>query len=70
MWVKFELRNTGEASTLPLQVQAQGFIYALMDNGDLLWYRHDGRRDGSFTWAFNEGKKVGHGWNVRQIVSG
>lgn len=24
-----------------------GIIYALMDNGDLLWYRHDGRTDGT-----------------------
>jgi hypothetical protein len=70
VWVEFELRNTGDSAAQPLRVQAQGFIYALMDNGDLLWYRHDGRRDGSFTWAFNEGKKVGHGWNPKQIFSG
>ena len=24
-----------------------GVIYALMDNGDLMWYRHDGRNDGT-----------------------
>ena len=42
---------------------ALGVIYVIADNGDLLWYRHDGFDDGSFRWAFNEGKKVGNGWN-------
>jgi hypothetical protein len=36
-----------------------GIIYAIQDNGDLLWYRHDGRNDATFRWASNEGKKVG-----------
>jgi Tachylectin/Domain of unknown function (DUF1929) len=47
-----------------------GIVYAVMDNGDLLWYRHDGRNDGSFRWAFNEGKKVGVGWNFKHVFSG
>ena len=38
---------------------AGGVIYVIADNGDLMWYRHDGWYDGSFRWAFNEGKKVG-----------
>ena len=33
-----------------------------MGNGDLLWYRHDGRGDGTFRWAPNSGAKVGNGW--------
>ena len=49
---------------------AKGVIYVIKDNGDLLWYRHDGRNDGTFRWAFNEGKKVGNGWNVKQIFYG
>ncbi len=53
-----------------VQVGAQGIIYALMDNGDLLWYRHDGRDDGSFVWAPESGRKVGNGWNVKQAFSG
>ena len=47
-----------------------GVMYALMDNGDLMWYRHDGRNDGSFRWANNHGKKVGVGWNVKHIFYG
>ena len=47
-----------------------GIIYTLMDNGDLMWYRHDGRSDGSFRWADNNPRKVGVGWNFRQLLSG
>jgi hypothetical protein len=47
-----------------------GIIYTLMDNGDLMWYRHDGRVDGSFRWADSTGRKVGVGWNFRQLLSG
>ncbi len=68
-WV-VEVLNVGESSKLRLQAAVQGVIYAIMDNGDLLWYRHDGRGDGSFTWASNEGKKVGNGWNAKQVFSG
>jgi hypothetical protein len=53
-----------------LQVGAQGIIYALKDNGDLLWYRHDGRGDGSFVWASDSGRRVGNGWDVKQVFSG
>ena len=49
---------------------AQGIIYAVMDNSDLLWYRHEGRDDGSFRWTSNEGRKVGNGWNVKHVFSG
>ena len=45
-------------------------IYAITESGDLLWYRHDGRDDGSFRWAAPEGKKVGTGWNFPQVFSG
>jgi hypothetical protein len=31
--------------------------------GRLLWYRHDGRYDGSLTWAANSGAAVGRGWD-------
>ena len=49
---------------------SSGVIYAIADNGDLLWYRHDGRGDGSFKWADNKGRKVGQGWDVKQVFSG
>jgi hypothetical protein len=47
----------------------QGVIYAVMDNGELRWNRHDGRGDGSFTWATPTGKVVGTGWNVKYVFS-
>jgi hypothetical protein len=56
-------------STLPQQMAAQGVIYAVMDNGELKWNRHDGRSDGSFQWATPTGKVVGTGWNVKHVFS-
>ena len=49
--------------------QAQGLIYAVMGNGELRWYRHLGRGDGTGNW---EGpKQVGTGWqDVRYAFSG
>jgi hypothetical protein len=42
------------------------YIYAINATGDLLWYRHLGRDDGSFQW---EGpKKVGSGWDGYEHV--
>lgn len=64
-----EVLNAGQSSSLTLRAAVQGVIYAVADNGDLLWYRHTGRDDGSFEWAANEGKKVGHGWNAKQVFA-
>jgi hypothetical protein len=36
----------------------------------LLWFHHNGWYDGSFKWQFNEGKKVGNKWDVKQVFSG
>ena len=58
-----------------------GIIYATQDTeldprtgrqtgGQLLWYRHDGRGDGSFKWAEGLGKTVGNGWNFWHVFSG
>jgi hypothetical protein len=50
---------------------AQGVIYAIADNGDLLWFRHEGWDDGSFKWTNNKARKVGTGWgNVKHVFSG
>ena len=39
--------------------------------GELKWYRHDGRDDGSFHWAPGSGNVVGTGWNgFKQVFSG
>ena len=45
-------------------------IYALNADNELLWYSHSGRKDGSFKWATSDAKKVGTGWNVKQVFSG
>ncbi|HEX8231701.1 MAG TPA: tachylectin-related carbohydrate-binding protein, partial [Chloroflexia bacterium] len=47
-----------------------GIIYGVLPNGDLMWYRHEGREDGSFTWTYSEGKKVGVGWDFKQVFFG
>lgn len=33
-------------------------------------YRHDGRGDGSFTWADMKARAVGVGWDFKQIFGG
>jgi hypothetical protein len=43
-------------------------IYGIGANGELLWYRHDGRSDGTFRWAQGSGKSVGTGWNNFETV--
>jgi hypothetical protein len=47
-----------------------GILYSILDNGDLLWYRHDGQDDGSFRWAHSHGRKVGVGWDLKTVFSG
>ena len=49
---------------------SDGVIYVINDENDLLWYRHDGRNDGSFRWADNNSRKVGTGWNFKHAFSG
>ena len=53
-----------------VRLQLGGVIYGLKDNGDLLWYRHDGQSDGTFRWAANNGATVGTGWGgFKQLFS-
>lgn len=40
-----------------------GVMYIVKTNGDLLWYKHLGCRNGTFVWDPNSGVKVGNGWN-------
>jgi hypothetical protein len=47
-----------------------GILYAIFDNGDLLWYHHDGQSDGSFRWAHSHGRRVGVGWDFKTVFSG
>jgi hypothetical protein len=45
-------------------------IYAINDNLDLLWYRHQGREDGSFNWTDLAARTVGTGWQFKHVFSG
>ena len=51
-------------------LEQNGIIYAINQSNDLLWYRHDGRNDGSFQWLDNNARKVGVGWDVKHIFYG
>jgi len=49
----------------------RGIIYLVKTNGDLLWYKHLGYKDGSATWDPKSGTKVGSGWtNFHAAFSG
>src|SRR6185295_2708709 len=49
----------------------RGAIYAIADNGDLLWYRHEGHFDGTPQWANGgHGQTIGNGWNFKHVFSG
>jgi hypothetical protein len=52
------------------RADADAVIYAISPNNDLMWYRHEGRNDGTFRWTSNEGRKVGVGWNFKHVFSG
>ena len=54
--------------TAPREVPG-GIIYAVMENNDLNWYRHDGMANGSATWGAPS-RKVGSGWDVKQVFEG
>ena len=41
-------------------------IYAIRQNGDMLFYKHAGTSDGSPNWPI-QAKQIGNGWNFRQI---
>ncbi len=43
-------------------------IYAVNQDGKLLWYKHRGYRDGTMSWAGP--KEIGRGWgNFTQLVT-
>ena len=62
--------SIGRIKVPPPSAASNGVIYAIADNGDLLWFRHDGRGDGSFRWTDNNARKVGVGWNMKHVFSG
>jgi hypothetical protein len=60
-----QLSTTLVSTTLGGPLTATGVpIYGIVENGELLWYFHQGADNGSFLWA-NGGQRVvvGSGWN-------
>jgi hypothetical protein len=53
----------------PVVILSKGVIYGVTLNDDLMWYRHDGRNDGSAAWATPEAKQVGRGWEFKQLFA-
>jgi hypothetical protein len=45
-----------------------GVIYRVDTKGDLYWYKHKGYGNGAVNWE--DGKKIGNGWQSRQVISG
>jgi hypothetical protein len=52
----------------PPIVAAKTVLYAVHENGDLLWYRHEGRDQGTADWV--GGNRVGNGWRFRHVFGG
>jgi hypothetical protein len=72
-WSKAEGKDVGNAATKSVFWRAArmfasggapGVMYAVMDDGDLLWFRHLGWSDGTDAWVPGPGRLVGSGWRV------
>src|SRR5687768_13355025 len=50
------LNSSNRGNTMP-----DPFVYAIQEDGKLLWYSHDGRTNGRFNWQGPN--EVGTGWN-------
>jgi hypothetical protein len=46
---------------------SRGVIYALANNNELMWRRHNGDADGSYKWTGQE--KVGDGWVFKSLFT-
>ena len=44
-------------------------IYAIRQNGDMLFYEHTGVDDGSPNWPI-QAEQIGNGWDFRQVFAG
>jgi hypothetical protein len=47
-----------------------GTIYAVRQNGDLIWFRHLGVNDGTYSYAAASGTKIGDGFNQCERLIG
>ena len=43
-------------------------IYAIRQNGDMLFYKHAGANDGSPNWPI-QAKQIGNGWDFRPVLA-
>lgn len=69
-WKGPKLIGSGWGSFKHVFYAGSGVIYAVRQNGDLLWYRHQGQSDGAARWRNGIGRVVGEGWNqFSRIVS-
>ncbi len=48
---------------------SKGAIYAIESNGDMLYYKFDGLKDGAKKWSVT-GKKIGNGWRFKNVFAG
>ena len=85
-WYRHLGRSTGAASWAnsgkPIQVGSgwnmfsqsfaadDGAVYGIKPSGDLFWYHHLGRSDGTASWA-NGGKgiQIGNGWHFTRVFA-
>jgi hypothetical protein len=44
-------------------------IYAIRQNGDMLFYKHEGADDGSANWPI-QARQIGNGWDFQQVFAG
>ena len=54
----------------PVPDGPRALIYVIAPNLDLLWYQYLDHPDGTFRWAFDQGKKVGNQWAVKHVFAG
>ncbi|MEO8366342.1 MAG: tachylectin-related carbohydrate-binding protein [Pseudoxanthomonas sp.] len=68
-WLGPKQVGVGWAGGIRTVIAAGGnAMYALMDDGTLRWYRHDGFNDGAFKWSGPT--EVAHGMNYAKIFAG
>ena len=84
LWYRHDGRSSGDGSSEqwvgPIKASwgwqnftlvfggGEGVIYAIDEDSNLLWYRHNGRADGTVAWSGP--KKVGTGWTYKKVFSG
>jgi hypothetical protein len=63
-WEGPKVVGDGWDTPLKLFSPGEGHIYAIMPNGDLMYYRHTGWQNGTYVWDENIKAKIATGWNA------